>query len=207
MSSPSPQVPAGDLLRGNPVAEATAELLTLRTIGVAIAIPEPFGSELQTWRETFGDPLARAIPTHVTLLPPTGVDTARLAVIEEHLRAVAEAEEPFEIHLRGTGSFRPLSPVVFVTLAEGVGNCERVEGLVRSGPLEDRPLTFSYHPHVTVAHDLAEAQLDRAFEKLSGYEARFPVWGFSLYEHGLDGVWRPQRDFSFGGAVPNPPVP
>jgi hypothetical protein len=24
------------------------------------------------------------------------------------------------------------------------------------------------------------------------------VWGFSLYEHGLDGVWRPQDDFVFG---------
>lgn len=204
MSSPRPAVPTG-IRRGNPTAEASAECLAVRTIGVAIAIPEPFGGELQTWRETFGDPLARAIPTHVTLLGPIGVDPARLAAIEEHLRAVAEAEEPFEIHLRGTGTFRPLSPVVFVTLAEGLANCERVERQVRGGALEDRHLTFNYHPHVTVAHDLADAQLDNAFEKLSDYEARFRVWGFSLYEHGLDGVWRPQRDFSFGGAVPNPP--
>jgi hypothetical protein len=28
------------------------------------------------------------------------------------------------------------------------------------------------------------------------------VWGFSLYEHGPDGVWRPQRDYAFGQQAP-----
>jgi 2'-5' RNA ligase len=176
-----------------------------RTIGVSIPIPEPYGGELQSWRERFGDPLARQIPTHVTLLPPTVVKSAELAAIEEHLRKVAENEDPFEIHLRGTSSFRPLSPVVFVVLAKGIGNCERVQLAVHGGPLRNRELAFSYHPHVTVAHDLEDDALDRAFEKLANYEARFEVWGFSLYEHGADGIWRPQRDYTFGGAVPNPP--
>jgi hypothetical protein len=30
------------------------------------------------------------------------------------------------------------------------------------------------------------------------------VWGFSLYEHGSDGVWRPQRDFPLGQDLPGP---
>ena len=51
--------------------------------------------------------------------------------IEEHLRKVAEAERPFEIHLRGTGTFRPVSPVVFVSVVAGIGDCERVEARVR----------------------------------------------------------------------------
>jgi 2'-5' RNA ligase len=179
-----------------------------RTIGIAIPIPEPYGSELQSWRERFGDPLARQIPTHVTLLPPTIVSSGELPVIEEHLRKVAEAEDPFEIHLRGTSSFRPLSPVVFVALAKGIGNCERVQLAVHSGgPLRTRELAFAFHPHVTVAHDLDDEALDHAFEKLANYEARFEVWGFSLYEHGADGVWRPQRDYTFGGAVPATPDP
>ena len=46
----------------------------MATIGVAIAIPEPFGSELQRHRASFGDPQASAIPTHVTLVPPTDID-------------------------------------------------------------------------------------------------------------------------------------
>lgn len=174
-----------------------------RIIGVAIAIPEPWGGELQRWRKEFGDSLAAAIPTHVTLLPPTPVDDATLDRMEDHLRAVAAAERPFAIRLRGTGTFRPVSPVVFVQLAEGIADCERVEALVRSGPLR-RELTFYYHPHVTVAHDLEDEALDRAFADLASYEARFSVWGFSLYEHGPDGVWRPQRDYVFGRAIPGP---
>ena len=168
-----------------------------RTIGVAIPIPDPYGPELQRWRQSFGDPLAASIPTHVTLLPPTPVAGADMDAIGEHLRRIAEAEAPFPIRLRGTASFRPVSPVVFVALAEGIGSCERLEARVRSGPL-GRDLQFPYHPHVTIAHHLAEDILDRAFKELGGYAATFTVWGFSLYEHGLDGVWRPQRDFMFG---------
>ncbi|MGQ0842549.1 MAG: 2'-5' RNA ligase family protein [Sporichthyaceae bacterium] len=172
----------------------------LRTIGVAIAIPEPFGSELQNHREHFGDPLARSIPTHVTLLPPTPVPVEALPEIEAHLRAIAAGATTFDILLRGTGTFRPASPVVFVTLAEGISDCELLERQVRSGPLAHRELEFGYHPHVTVAHDIADEALSHAFDKLAQYEARFSVWGFSLYEHGSDGVWRPEVDFSFGSS-------
>lgn len=169
----------------------------VRKIGVAIPIPDPYGRELQRWRASFGDPLAASIPTHITLLPPTLVDSGRLEAIEDHLRRIAESEHVFPISLRGTGTFRPVSPVVFVAVATGIGCCERIEGRIRDGPLA-RDLLFPYHPHVTVAHDLAEEVLDRAFKELAGFQAGFQVWGFSLYEHGSDGVWRPQRDFAFG---------
>lgn len=174
-----------------------------RTIGVAIAIPEPYGGELQHWRKVFGDPLADAIPTHVTLMPPTEVPAAALPTIDGHLRAVAESREPFRMTLLGTGTFRPASPVVFVQLVEGWRECQSVQQAVCAGPLA-RPLQFPYQPHVTVAHDVAEADLDRAFEELGDWGAAFDVWGFSLYEHGPDGVWRPQRDYVFGHALPGP---
>jgi 2'-5' RNA ligase len=172
-----------------------------RTIGVAVAIPEPYGSELQRHRESFGDALASSIPTHITLLPPMPVPGGDFERIEEHLRKVADAEHPFEIHLRGTGTFHPVSPVVFVPLVRGVAECERLQRQVRSGPLA-RDVRFPYHPHVTVAHDLPRETLQRAFDALAHYDVRFPVWGFSLYEHGQDGVWRPHQEFAFGRAVP-----
>jgi 2'-5' RNA ligase len=174
-----------------------------RTIGVAIAVPEPYAAVLQGRRESYGDPLAMAIPTHITLLPPTPVHDEDLSTIEAHLRKVALAEEPFVVQLRGTGTFRPISAVVFVELELGSGDCERIEGQVRSGPLA-RPLAFHYHPHVTVAHNLPDAVLERAFTELAGYEVRFRVWGLSLHECGPDGVWRPQRDFPFGQVLPGP---
>ena len=48
--------------------------MSTRTIGVAIPIPEPYGTELQGVREAYGDPLARTIPTHITLMPPSEVE-------------------------------------------------------------------------------------------------------------------------------------
>jgi len=170
-----------------------------REIGVAIGIPEPYTSELQGWRERLGDPNASGIPPHVTLL----LHTEDLDEVEEHLRVVAEAHEPFVMHLRGSGTFRPISPVVFVPLVQGIGECERLEAQVRVGPLH-REVKFPYHPHVTVAHDVPEPLLDRAFDELSSYDARFKVWGFSLFEKGKDAVWRPQRDFPFGTPLPGP---
>ncbi|MFF2653191.1 2'-5' RNA ligase family protein [Streptomyces sp. NPDC058045] len=176
------------------------------TIGVSIAVPEPYGSTLQARRAGFGDQAAHGIPTHVTLLPPTETERAAIPAIEAHLQGVADAERCFPMRLAGTGTFRPVSPVVFVRVADGAEACTRLQAQVRdpAGPVA-RELLFPYHPHVTVAHGIDEAAMDRAFEELSGYEAEWPCTGFSLYEQGTDLVWRKLRDFSFGGLVPPQP--
>ena len=169
------------------------------TIGVSVELPDPEGRELQRWRAAFGDPLAHAIPVHVTLLPPTEVPLGIAGGITRHLATVARATRPFTIRLRGTGSFRPVSPVVFVRLAEGVEGCDALQRRIRTGPLR-RELSFPYHPHVTVAHHLPEAALDRAERTLSDYACDFEVTGIGVYEHGPDGVWRLQRRFGFAGS-------
>jgi 2'-5' RNA ligase len=166
-------------------------------IGVAVAIPEPYGSQLRGIRERLGDPQARSIPTHVTLLPPTTVDNVLLPEIDEHLEAVARSQRPYSMVLRGSGTFRPVSPVVFVTLVDGISACERLENAVRSGVLW-RPLHFNYHPHITVAHDLPDAILDAAADELSDFSASFTVDHFTGYEH-VDDSWAPRREFAFPG--------
>ncbi|MEU2597435.1 2'-5' RNA ligase family protein [Streptomyces hirsutus] len=175
------------------------------TIGVSIAVPEPHGSRLQQLRAGFGDAAAHGIPTHVTLLPPTEVDEGDLQAIETHLSEVAATGRPFPMRLSGTGTFRPLSPVVFVRIGEGAEACTWLQKQVRdaSGPVA-RELQFPYHPHVTVAHGIEEAAMDRAFEELADYEARWPCTGFALYEQGADGVWRKLREFPFGSLVVPP---
>ncbi|MEV7777959.1 2'-5' RNA ligase family protein [Kitasatospora sp. NPDC088351] len=166
------------------------------TIGVSVSVPDPYGSAIQDARAGHGDPLARSIPTHVTLLPPTEVPAALLPKIEEHLAAVAAAHRPFRMVLRGGGSFRPVSPVVFVRVEEGTQECRLLEADIRSGPLA-RELAFPYHPHVTVAHGLSDDVLDQAHEQARAFQASFPVPGFGLSRFDADEVWRPWRGYSF----------
>ncbi|MBT2367789.1 2'-5' RNA ligase family protein [Streptomyces sp. ISL-10] len=177
------------------------------TLGVSLAVPEPYGSLLQERRAGFGDPAAHGIPTHVTLLPPTVVDSAVLPAVEAHLSAVAAAGRPFRMRLSGTGTFRPLSPVVFVQVVEGGSACSWLQQRVRdaSGPLV-RELQFPYHPHVTVAHGIAEEAMDRAYEELADYAAEWTCASFALYEQGADGVWRKLRTYAFGGGAPGVPA-
>lgn len=164
------------------------------TIGVAVALPEPWASQLQDYRASVGDPSAAQIPTHITLIPPVEVGAGRLGEVEAHLANAAARVDAFRIHLRGTGTFRPVSPVVFVALVEGISQCEQLADAVRCGPLSVE-LTFPYHPHVTVAHHVEDALLDRAFTELAGFECEFDADRFSLYVHDPADGWRPTREF------------
>ena len=165
------------------------------TIGVAVAIPEPWATQLQDYRTSVGDTMAATIPTHITLVPPTEVTEAQFARIEEHLTVAAGATARFPVHLRGTGTFRPVSPVVFVSLVEGISRCEQLAAAVRTGPLAV-DLAFPYHPHVTIAHHLSEAQLDQAFEELADFECEFEVHHFGLYVHDEERGWTPTHCFA-----------
>jgi len=165
------------------------------TIGVAVAIPEPWATQLQDYRAAVGDTTAAMIPTHITLVPPTDVAPETVEDIESHLAAAADRVSAFSVHLRGTGTFRPTSPVVFVSLAAGISECEELADAVRRGPLA-MDLPFPFHPHVTIAHHLSDEQLDRAFDELAGFECEFDVEDFKLYVHDEDLGWRPTRYFT-----------
>jgi 2'-5' RNA ligase len=170
------------------------------TVGVAIPVPEPYGAELRRYRASFGDVQAESVPTHVTLLPPTLVESAALEEIDEHLLKVASAHSSFVMQLRGTATFRPNSPVVFVALTQGISVCELLSEAIRTGPLK-RELPFPYHPHVTVAQDVPDDALDRAYDTLAGYNCRFDVASFAMYTHEDGSGWVPRREFPLGDTV------
>ena len=168
------------------------------TIGVSVAVPEPWGSELQQYRIASGDESARHIPTHITLLPPHEVPDADLGDLITHLGEVASGTRPFRVHLRGTGTFRPVSPVVFVGVVEGISQCEQLEAGVRQGRLVFER-TFPYHPHVTVAHHLPEDRLEQAFTDLEDFDATFDVHEMWMYLHDDLSGWQPTKAFPLGG--------
>lgn len=170
----------------------------MATIGVSVAVPDPWGAELQRYRVALGDEAAAGIPTHITLLPPVDVEDHLLPEIEEHLSLTARECAPYPVRLRGTGSFRPVSPVVFLNVVQGIACCGALASAVRRGPLavESR---FPYHPHVTVAHHLPEDVMDKAFGDLADYDLAFEVDQFVLYHHRGDRGWVPQQDYTLTG--------
>ena len=168
--------------------------MTSTTIGVAIEVPEPWGGRLQFYRTSLGDLPAPSIPTHITLVPPLEAEPESMDEVERHLAEAATRTSAFRVHLRGTGTFRPASPVVFVALAEGISDCEQLAASVRRGPLAAET-RFPYHPHVTVAHGVSQEQLDRAFTELDDFECEFLVDRFSLYVHADGSGWKPVREF------------
>jgi len=163
-------------------------------MGVAIEIPDPLGSLLTQWRVKVGDPMAHLIPPHVTLLPPTDVAAFDPAEVHRHLESVAARHAPFQLHLAGTGSFRPVSQVVFVTVAEGISPCELLAQDIRSGLLGVH-LDFPYHPHVTIAHDVPPDMLDLAYGGLVDVDVRVEVDSFCAFAKDPEGRWTPAKGY------------
>lgn len=166
-------------------------------VGVALTVPEPWAAVLRAARVAAGDPEAQTIPPHVTLLGPALVDGRRLDAVDAHLSQVATRHRPFTVHLRGTATFRPVSPVVFVQVVEGIASCEQLAADVRSGPL-DLPAQFPYHPHVTIAHAVDDAHLDEAFAAMAGFDAAFPVSTIDGYLQDEAGVWHLRTRYPLG---------
>ncbi len=167
-------------------------------LGIVVPVPEPWAQLLVDWRAKVGDPQASLVPPHVTLLPPTEVAVADRTAITAHLAEVARAHPPFDMHLSGTGTFAPVSDVVFVTVARGIGNCELIANDVRRGPLA-RSLAYPYHPHVTVAHDVSADMLDLAYSALGDLSAEFRVDHFTEFEQASSGAWVVAREYPLCG--------
>ena len=169
----------------------------MMTVGVVIEVPEPHAGLIREARRAWGDPEADTVPPHITIVAPVSVDPGEMPVLEEHLERAVVGCAPFRMRLRGTGTFRPVSPVVFLAVAEGIPGCEDLERRVRSGPWAV-DLRFPYHPHVTVAFGLGEESLDQAFAELADFEAVFTVESIRLYELGGAG-WMPRAAYPLRG--------
>ncbi|MDP5227451.1 MULTISPECIES: 2'-5' RNA ligase family protein [Arthrobacter] len=178
-------------IRGGPPTEDTP------LVGVVIGFPENVASELQVWRASFGDPMAPHVPAHITLVTTTPARDWGSAL--DHVRSVARHSEPFTVTLKGTGSFQPVSPVVFLNVDRGFDSCVRLHEALQDGPLA-RDLDFPFHPHVTVAHDVGTSSLQDAEQALSSYEATIPVDRIGVYEHVANGFWKLREEVPLGGA-------
>lgn len=168
----------------------------MQTIGIVIPVPEPHGQYLRDKRAGYGDARAETVPSHVTLVPPIEVAKSRLIEFDESLSELASTFPAFTMTLRGTGTFRPVSPVVFVGLVEGISVTEQLAKLIRE-VLELPAPRFDFHPHVTVAQELPDEALDRAFTELRDFEVSWTVDSFKLYFHHDSIGWTTANTYRF----------
>ncbi|WP_136193771.1 2'-5' RNA ligase family protein [Actinomyces procaprae] len=159
-------------------------------LGVTIVLPEPWATRVRGVRMAVGDPHGNSVPPHITLLPPTAVEKADLEAVTAHVARVASHATPFTLCVAGVGTFRPVSPVVFLDVAAGGSAIDALQQALRAdhGPLR-RTLRFPFHPHVTLAHEVDDAALDLAEHAGSGIAADFVVDRIHLQRLAPDGSW------------------
>lgn len=159
-------------------------------MGMTIELPEPWASQVRIVRSASGDPLASSVPPHVTLLPPTVVERDDVPVIVDHVERVVAGTRPFVVRAHGVGTFRPVSPVVYLALAAGADRCDSLQRDLR-GPEGSlfAALRFPFHPHVTLAQDVADDALDGAARDGALIDANFVVEQICLHRLADDGTW------------------
>lgn len=173
------------------------------TVGVSIPIPAPHDAVLQQWRRRSGDPLADLVMPHVTLIPPTPVADESLDRLIDRLRDRCTGLAGFRLRLRGTGTFRPISDVVFVAVADGISQCEVLAERLRTDELHTH-LEFPYHPHVTVAQNVPADALDAAFDGLEDFRADIDVDEVWVHRQNDDGSWTPLTSIALAEGITEP---
>ena len=158
-------------------------------LGVVALLPHPVAAHVQAWRRAFAEPLSRAVPPHVTLVPPQQVPADQVDRVAELVEGTARMLVPVRLSLRGAASFLPGSPVAFLRVTCGAGALAALEAGLRGPPLQRR--THAYHAHVTVAQDLPAERIRAAVAELAGFAADVTVEQVALMREDADGRWRP----------------
>jgi len=167
-------------------------------VGVSIAVPEPWASEISQARISYGDEYAEMIPPHITIVGPTAVNLKDIPAIIVALDNACDQVPKFQVSLSGAGSFRPISPVAFLNVEQGAAECAALSARANKGLLAGVQ-RFPYHAHVTLAHGVPDPVLDQAEADFADLHARFSADALWLYRHHEDGVWRKLCKFELRG--------
>ena len=125
-------------------------------LGVALLLPEPLATQVDGLRRACDDGALDRVPPHLTLVPPVNVRVDDVAAALQVLRDAAGGTRPFTLRLGPPSTFLPDTPTLHLAVG-GSGDATAVLRRLRDGvfrpPLE-RPLTFPFVPHVTLADEM-----------------------------------------------------
>lgn len=117
------------------------------------------------------DPLAEAIPAHITLAFPFKSDLTE-AQLEAHLRQALQGVEPFEVMLGGiTGQ---AEEYLFLNVKRGNDALIELHDRLYTGPLAGYLASdITYCPHLTVGRLPSKSEFWQALEAARGETAMF----------------------------------
>src|ERR1035437_4212286 len=131
----------------------------LNVFALVIYIPDPLGRFLDDLRRELAphsNPHA-----HVSVLPPRPL-AAEWQAAAGHARAPTAGGAPFEIKLAGLQIF-PVTNVIYIEIAAGVGDLRRMHAAMNAGALEfEEP--FPYHPHITLAQEVPHQEVRAIYD-------------------------------------------
>lgn len=168
-----------------------------RRLGVVLLVPSPWATEIDGMRRALGDGALGRIPTHLTLVPPVNVRDDRVPDALAVLRRAAAATRPFTVQLGPPATFHPVNPVLYLAVdGKGADAVHRLRDRVFADPLE-RPLTWPFVPHVTLADEAPPERLLAGTAALADYTVDVTFDRVHLLEEGEGRTWRPIADVPF----------
>jgi hypothetical protein len=173
----------------------------LNVFALVIYIPGPLGRFLDDLRrELVPGCNPRA---HVSLLPPRPL-AVNWPVASDQVRAVMDGWAPFEIELTRIEIF-PVTEVIYIEIGEGAAELRRMHLAMNAGPLDFQD-PFPYHPHITLAQELAPedveatSQLARRLWREFPGPRRFAAEQAVFVQNSLGNCWIDLAEFSLRGS-------
>ena len=131
----------------------------MNLFALVVYLPDPLGEFLDDLRKELV-PGCRP-RAHVTILPPRPA-TADLDGALHHARTTVAGFAPFDI-LTGEVEIFPVTDVIYLSVKEGARELREMYRALNRGPLAFQE-PFPYHPHITLAQDLAHDQVKPLYE-------------------------------------------
>jgi 2'-5' RNA ligase len=168
---------------------------------VALLLDPPVRDQVDGLRRALGDDSLGRIPSHLTLVPPVNVRAADLGVALRRLRAAAGVlPGPLQLTLGPPATFLPDNPVLYLDVGGDMDHLRRLRDAVFAPPLE-RPLTWPWVPHVTLADSTTPERIAAALTALDRFAVVSPVERVVLLEEGGGRIWTPLADAHLGPGV------
>ncbi len=142
---------------------------------------------------------------HVTILPPRPIGGPTQKAVEELDSEIRELA-PFGIETCSVERFEETSVIYIGLDGNGRRELKRIHGLLNAGQLEYQE-PFTYHPHITLAQELAPRDVDRVQEEARRrwreYKGKrsFPVESITFVQNTNGNRWLDLAHWTLG-AVP-----